>query len=252
MKKMILGLIWVVVGQASAEESFPWSRMVTSGSQIAAAYALPNYGVGPDVKFGMYFAAGLEYPFTTALALVPVGIWGQDPVALSVAFSLANRGMAITGLNQTVGMDKGQAFMWVTAADLFLGKIPGLEKFAQTKYMGAIGNMLENTFGMLPAGLAMLAIPVSNNFGDTASSEFSEESGMRVTPAIFANMLPDKSTDAVVTATNGAMAASLFYSSFKLKQINPKLSSWMGAAGMSLMMNVLVLASMRVHEQMGG
>jgi len=43
-----------------------------------------------------------------------------------------------------------------------------------------VGNMLEHTCGPLKAGLAMMAVPFNGNFEETASNEFSEESGMRV------------------------------------------------------------------------
>lgn len=247
MKKVILGLILIGSWQVMADNGY--ASLISSGSQIAAAWMLPNYGVGPDIKFGLYFSAGLDYPLTTACVLLPLSYYTGDLVAFSTGLSLINRGIAKTILNETFGVNKDEGFMLAIAIDQIFGKIPGFEKFEQTKWMGAVGNTLENmpTIGPLMGGAAMAMIPISGNFDQTASSEFSEESGMRFLPEILKWLFLEKTPETYAT-TSAILAASSFWVSYKLKVNHPLKSSWMGSAAMSFMMNVLGYASQRLHQ----
>lgn len=154
MKKVIFGFVLISSLQVLAEDKSDWMVRVASMTSIASpagkiitAYAMPAWVPSTGyAKFAFYFAAGLEHPCYVAPVVGLVGVCGVDPVAVSVAFSLVNRCMAVKVLNETMGLPKGQAFIWVAAADQSLGKVPGLEKFAQTKWMGAVGNALEHTF----------------------------------------------------------------------------------------------------------
>ncbi|MEI6805243.1 MAG: hypothetical protein WCK49_01900 [Myxococcaceae bacterium] len=264
MKRIVLGLVLMVSWQSLAnntrepdictDETWWVSRLASSGSQIAVVYLLPSYGIGSDIKFGLYFSAGMENPWKTACVLVPIGIWGGDPVALSVAFSLFNRGMALTTLHQDLGLHKWMAFGEVALLDLAAGQIPGCKKFKDTKWMAAVGNSLENAFGPLAAGVVVALVPWTGALGDTASSEFSEESGMRVIPGLFDWNFEPASLQ--YTVLSGAFSSFLYAMSHQMMTIEGNslmhnlASSWTGAAAMSFMINTLVAGTKWVHQML--
>ena len=247
MKKVIFGLVLISGLQVLAEDKSDWMLRLASMTSIASpagkiitAYAMPAWVPSTAyAKFAFYFAAGLEHPCYVAPVVGWVGVYGADPVAVSVAFSLANRCMAVEGLHETMGLSKGEAFMCVAAADQFLGKVPGLEKFAQTKWMGAVGNALEHTFGALPAGVAMMAIPLSGNFDETPSNEFSEESGIRL-PAVV---------EAADVIQNGVLALTSFQVAKWLAPSN-KMSKWVAGAGLGFTLQMLVFANQLMQQKM--
>ncbi|MEI6790305.1 MAG: hypothetical protein WCK42_03890 [Myxococcaceae bacterium] len=240
--KIVLFLLVLISGlQVLAEDkSNLMSKMASSSALIAAGCMMPSltYSQG-KAKFAFYFSAGSEHPCWVMPVVGLVGVCGSDPVAVSVTFSLANRCMALTGLHEQLGISKGLAYTYVAAADLFLGNIPGLERFAQTKWMGASGNALEHTLGALPAGLAMMAIALSGNFDEIPSNEFSEESGMRLRAAL--------GTSDVIE--NSVLALTSFQAAKWLAPWN-KVSKWFAAAGMHFMINALVLISKEMQQKL--
>src|SRR3989338_5634331 len=138
------------------DENYLLSRTASSGAQIIGASLLPSTDVFADLKFGLYFASGLENPCLIMPVVGAVGVFKADPVAVSTAFSLANRCMALTGLHDALGFEQGLSYALVMGADFALGQIPRLEKFAQTKWMAALGNALEYSVGRLPAGAILM------------------------------------------------------------------------------------------------
>ncbi|MEI6806621.1 MAG: hypothetical protein WCK49_08990 [Myxococcaceae bacterium] len=131
MRRIIVGLVLLISLEVSAKNETHWvESMVLSGLKIGSGYALASwFPSADDAKFTIYFSAGEEYPCIICPVVAATGVYVHDSIAVSVAFSLANRCIALTGLHEKLNLAKDQAYMWVVVIDQGLGKVPGLEKF---------------------------------------------------------------------------------------------------------------------------
>lgn len=225
-------------------------------SEILGAYALPSAGSLGDVKFVTYFAAGFEYPCTVAPVLGVLGTLGADPIAVSTAFSLANRCVAVTGFNESMGMHKAQAFFTVAGVDILAGHfVPMLAPLQHNKWIGAFANGLENTFGPIPAGFIMALGSIGPWSTQTLDgkeaklgSETAEESGMRIVPTIASEEMPCNST--ISALLHGSLGLMGLHIAHTLQSQKPWISRWMATFGGAFVMNVLFYLQTQARENL--